>query len=164
MVSKKTGRGQCVAGRNGKNVKLVKEKNMKTKEKEQIINVNKTKIKGAKKMKYKVKLFYPENLVDYETGLEVEHHEIGWSWHNGPAIEVDHCIMSVTGADDSQNFVILPYSPIGSIDLTNIIFYFSLNKNYNDTDIFCFGNEEMSIKEVFDKMNASIANGAEDVD
>ena len=111
MVSKKTDRGQCVAGRNTKNVKLVKEKIMKTNEKKQVIDVNKTKIKGAKKMKYKVKLFYPEILTDYETGLEVEHHEIGWSWSNGPPYNMTNvsCQSATLPATKISRYTVIPH-------------------------------------------------------
>ena len=117
-------------------------------------------------MKYKVKLFYPEILTDYETGLEVEHHEIGWSWSNGPAIQYDKCIMSISDTAGNQNFSVYGYSPLEEVKLLDIIIHLSLFKNYdyNDDDIFCFGNDEMSIKEVVDKMKVAIVSGEEDVD
>ena len=109
-------------------------------------------------MKYKVKLFYPEILTDYETGLEVEHHNIGWGWSNGPAIEYDNCIMSITDTAGNQNFSVFGYSPLEKIELSDIVVHLTFGKNYeyNENDVFSFDGKEMTIKEVIDAMNGAI--------
>lgn len=100
-------------------------------------------------MKYQIKLYYPETFIDYETQEEVDHCDIGWSWNNGPAIEHDNCIISITDTADNQSFLILPFSPLEKIKLIDIMIflYHYTNHNYNNNDIFCFGDEKMSLEE-----------------
>ena len=105
-------------------------------------------------MKYEVKLFYPEKLVEFETGKEIEHYEIEWRWENGPTIQGDHCIMRITDEDGQVGFSILSYSPDEKIDAERIIFQliYKFRDEYKDEDVVCYGTEELTIGEVKDRI------------
>ena len=116
-------------------------------------------------MKYKVEIYYPDKLVEYATGEEVDHYEIGWCWKNGPAIQVENMIMRTINEKGEESFSIFPHSPDTEIDILSIIYHFMATadgrEKYTDDDIFSYGAEELTIGEVREyhwKLIAEIAD------